>query len=302
MHMRLPDADPRSTRPRCGGRKSKFLAAIFFALLPLHFSMGAPNAVYKNVVKLLVGEEAVRSFANGSEAATIFKQKLNVVSDIERRGLSATDGAVFQIYFQVDPNASDRWFFHPNVYARVQLEGQGDFVPASISKSYSGQKLSLTVYGRQVRPGGRILVEILDDKEFWNSTWNSLLKTEIGFHVAGLAVTPMAAVKIDSGGKIRLLNKDITLVAPGYMATADITVPQTPDGTWLANGKLFDRKQLEVGFLQFGQIWRADPRVVADVPKLAWKTTYWIGLGVVLSVIFVSQFFRKKNKTASKES
>ena len=247
-------------------------------------------------ITMITGASAVYSAANGAEATTIYNQKADVVRDLEQHSLNPRDGAIFQIYFAVDPRAAHRWIFKPNVYALVQLEGQGDFVPASIAKGYHGEELSLTVYGRNIRPGGRILVSILDDKEWWNTAWNSLLQTEISFQVAGTSVSPMLPVQFEVGGKIRLINKDITFQPPGYLATADIEVPSTTDGIWMADGTLYDAEKEPVGKLQFCQIWRADPKLQTDMSTLSWRITFWPGLAIVLGIVFISQLKRTHAK------
>jgi hypothetical protein len=249
----------------------------------------------KTALKMITGSSAVLSAANSAEATTIHNQKADVVSDLKQHNLNPQDGAIFQIYFSVDPSAAHRWFLSPNVYALVQLEGQGDFVPASIARGYSGQTLSLTVYGRDVRPGGRIIVHILDDKEFWNTTWNSLLQTEIPFQVAGTTVLPMVKAQFAAGGTIRLINKNITFQPPGYLATADLSVPATTDGIWMADGTLYDAEKKQVGKLQFREIWRADPKLLTDLSSYTWRIVFWGGLAVVLGIVFISQF---KSSTA----
>ena len=247
------------------------------------------------VVKLATGAAAVFASANAAEAATVYRQKDSVISQLKARGLDPKDGAIFQVYFAIDPNAAGRWFLSPNVYALVQIEGQGDYVPAFIAKGYRGQEVSLIVYAHQVRPGGRILVHILDDKEFWNTTWNSLLQTEVQFTVAGATLTPLAKIQFDAQGGLRLINKDITFQPPGYMATADFIVPQAEeDGTWLADGTLFNSEKNQVGKLQFRQVWRVDPKMLDDLPLQTWRIVFWGGLALVLAIIFASQFKAKR--------
>ncbi len=257
---------------------------------------GGRATVFNVVIEMIVGAGGVFAAAHSAEAKAIYDQKAAVVDDLKERKLNPRDGAIFQIYFSVDPHSAHRWFLSPNVYALVQPEGQGDFIPASITKGYRGQPLSLTIYGRQIRPGGRILVHILDDKEFWNTTWNSLLQTEIPFPVVGVTVTPMVKVQWGANGKIRVLNKDITFQPPGRMATADITVPSASDGIWMADGTLYDVEKKPVGKLQFGQIWRADPRLLTEMSTLTWRIVFWGGLAIVLGLVFVWQFKRTDAK------
>ncbi len=249
---------------------------------------------YDVAIKIVTGAAAVLGAANSAEATTIYQQKYDVVRDLKQHNLNPRDGAIFQIYFVVDPRAAHRWILNPNVYALVQIEGQGDFVPASITKGYRGQEISLTVYGKDVSPGGRILVNILDDKEFWNTAWNALLQSEISFQVAAKTVLPMVKTQFDASGKIRLIDKDITFQPPGYLATAEITVPTTTDGIWMADGTLYDSNKNNVGKLQFREIWRADSRLLSEMSALTWRVVFWGGLAVVLGIVFISQFNKSK--------
>jgi hypothetical protein len=107
----------------------------------------------------------------------------------------------------------------------------------------------------------------------------------------------MLNAQFDASGKIRLINKDITFQPPGYLATADIAVPSTTDGIWMADGTLYDAEKKQVGKLQFRQIWRADPRLLTDMSSLTWQSVFWGGLAIVLGIIFVSQF--KKTQTTA---
>jgi hypothetical protein len=248
-----------------------------------------PKPIWDTAVRIFTGGGAAFGAAQSAEAQEIHAETDLVLADLRRRGIDPTGGAIFQLYFEIDPASAGRWFLSPNVYALVQIEGQGDFVPASIAKGYRGQPYTVTVYGRQVRPGGRILVHLLDDKQFFNAAWNSLLQTEVPISVAGQYITPMFKAEMTAEAKIKILNKDITFQPPGYMATADIKVPSSKDGIWLADGRLTaDNKQ--VGVIQFGQIWVPNLSVMEENRKSKWSMIFWGGIAVVFVIVFLSQF------------
>jgi len=153
----------------------------------------------------------------------------------------------------------------------------------------------VTVTGRQIRPGGTVHVHILDDKQFWNTAWNSILQTEVPFKVGGeVWITPTMKANVDASGRIKILNKDITFQPPGYLATAQVVVPESEDGLWLATAKLLDRNNVEAGVLQFGQIWVADPADLSNLAISTWHVVFWGGLALVLLLIFGQVFLRKK--------
>jgi len=277
----------------------KRLILIYTLLSGFLFPSPVQAAALDTVIKLVVGAGSVFGFAQSAEAYNIHNQKEDIVAELKKRGLDPRDGAIFQIVFQVDPNVSDRWFFSPNVYALVQIAGQGDFIPASITKGYKGQKLLITFYGHQIQPGAKVLIHILDDKEFFNSSWKAIMESvesQIDFKINGAAITPLVSAQMEAGGQIQIhAPKDITLQPPGYLATADLQAPNSGDGVWLADGKLFDRNKHEAGVLQFGQIWRADPALLSVLSTSTWRIVFWGGIAIVFGAVFVQQMRANKN-------
>ena len=248
-----------------------------------------PKAVFDTLVKVAAGAGAAMAVAESAEAHEVHASKDRILADLIEKGVDPTNSAIFQLYFRIDPSSAGRWFLKPNVYALVQIEGQGDFIPASIAKGYKGQAYTVTVFGRQVRPGGRILVHLLDDKQFWNNAWNSVLQTEVPVSVGGQYLTPMLRANATASAGIQLLNKDITFQPPGYMATADITVPSSSDGIWLADGRLM-AGSTQVGVMQFGQVWIPDSGLLQEKRSSKKAMIFWGGLAIVLVVVFISLF------------
>ncbi|HEY3898058.1 MAG TPA: hypothetical protein VGM54_05560 [Chthoniobacter sp.] len=76
----------------------------------------ANRGLYRVLIRrMAIGGPAAFALAQGAEAMTIQNQKQDVVTDLKEDNLYLPDSAIYQIYFQVDPNSAHRWFFRPDV-------------------------------------------------------------------------------------------------------------------------------------------------------------------------------------------
>jgi len=160
----------------------------------------------------------------------------------------------------------------------------------------------MTIFGKQVQPGSRVLVHLLDDKEFWNTAWNSLLKTPVHISFDGKFISSMVRANLAADTTIRLIDKDITFQAPGHMAQAEILVPSSTDGIWCAQFRLISPDKNDVGVLEFGQVWTAKPSLLRSIRLSQWSMVFWGGMACVLAITFIGRFFTTRNPQSEKNT
>lgn len=283
--------------------RSKLLLMILGLALTLpQQSHAQASKALKAVIGLGIGAAAAKSFERADEASSVYKNKDSVAQNLKTQGIDPTDGAIYSLYFSLNGDVSSvMWadiFSKPDVFAVVQIEGQGTFLIPNIQQDYGGQPVLETVIAKHATPGARILVQLRDDDCLSNAIWNQILQSRTDIHVTSeILATKFARVNVEASGSLRLLDRDMVIDAPDYIATAEFTAPSSPDGRWLANGVLRDSQNHEVGKLQFAQIWRADPQLVQEAAKAHSGAIFWGVLGGV--VILVAGWFLKSQKTTA---
>lgn len=138
----------------------------------------------------------------------------------------------------------------------------------------------------------------MDDDSFSNTVWNNILQSSVSYSVtADVSCKPFLKAKVEAGGKVRLLDRNMELDAADYIATAEFTAPNTREDRWVANGVLRDSSNREVGKLQFGQVWCSHPEVLARATEAADTAhsdfVFWSVLGGVALVIFGKLIFSR---------
>jgi hypothetical protein len=183
----------------------------------------------------------------------------------------------------------------PDIYIVVAIEGHGEFLIPRITYGYSGQPILDNLFEKYAKPGSKICIYVFDDDSFSNDVWNSILQTRIALDVTSkIQATPAIGVTIGAKGNVQLLNRNTALDTPDFVAYAEFLVPESNDGGWIADGTLIDQKGIEVGKIQFSEIWKANvaefEQAVAEGAKSKWSMYFWIGMGIVLVIVFASQF------------
>lgn len=285
--------------------KFKLLLVVLVLVLSVpHESHASKGQALKWVVTLVTGAGAAESFARADEARSVYTQKDSVVQNLKAQGIDPTDGAIFSLYFSLNGDVSSvMWadvFSKPDIFAIVQIEGQGTFLIRDIHNDYGGQPILNNVIAKNAAPGARILVHILDDDNLSDTIWNQILQSRVSYRVTSqIACTTFARVNVEASGGIRLLDRNVIIDAPEYIATAEFRVPSSPDGRWVANGVLRDTQNREVGKLQFGQIWRADPQLIPAAAQSHSRAIFWWVFGGVALLVAVSVLFSKSEKPAA---
>ncbi len=258
----------------------------------------------KWVFTLFTGAGAAESFARADGARSVHKQKDSVVQNLKAQGIDATDGAIFSLYFSLNGDVSSvMWadiFSKPDIFAIVQIEGQGTFLIRDIHNDYGGQPILNSVIAKNALPGARILVHILDDDNLSDTIWNQILQSRVNYRVTTeISCTTFARANIETSGGIRLLDRNMVIDAPDYIATAEFRAPNSQDGRWLAHGVLRDAQNREVGKLQFGQIWRADPQLVPQVAESRSRWIFWAVFGGVALLVGLTALFSKTQRNST---
>ena len=285
--------------------KSKLLLLVVgLALAVPHQSHAQASKALKWVFTLVTGAAAAESFARADEAHSVYKQKDSVIQNLKAQGIDPTDGAIYSLYFSLSGDVSSvMWadiFSKPDIFAVVQIEGQGTFLIPDIQQDYGGQPILENVVAKNATPGARILVHILDDDCLSNEIWNKILQSRIDYRVTtDIQATTFARVNVETSGSLRLLDRNMVIDPPDYIATAEFTAPSSPDGRWLANGILHDSQNREVGKLQFAQLWRADPQLVQEAAKSHSRGVFWGVFGGVALLVGVVALFSKSQKTTA---
>lgn len=283
--------------------KKIVLIVLIAACLPLQSFAQASRAVgqaLKVVITILTGAAASKAAAETTDAYQVVKQKDALLESLRSQGMTLDQPAIYSLYFSLNNDASAvKWadiIGWPDVFTLIQMQGMGESIVPAISYEYRGQPLQTTFVHTEVPAGRRILIHFLDDDTTSNEIWNNVLSTKVDFTISAQGKTVLSTMLIDAklmgSGQIQLVQKNLTIDASDYIATAELTVPETPDGHWVANGKIYDGKNREVGTMQFAQIWRPlnSPaglqQIGDDRAKAHKRMVFWGGIGIACAIVF----------------
>ena len=105
---------------------------------------------------------------------------------------------------------------------------------------------------------------------------------------------------VQADGALQGLDRDVAIFPPGYLATAEFRVPESSDGSWLAEADFLDAQHQTVGKLQFAQIWKANPAIVPERSAASSKFIFWAAIAVVLILVFGKQLLSKPATSLAK--
>ena len=277
-----------------------------------------PQAL-KVVVKLLTGAAAAESLSKSAQAyerrdfskATV-QQESETIRRLREQGIEANNAAVYSAMFSLDTNSNAVWwadyFSKADPFFLVDIEGQGTFLAPQIRYNYQGGPILDRVVAKDIPPGRRVVVRVMDDDTLSDEIWKSILRTRVDLTLdANAKATQYVQLSANVNGKlsVQLLPNAAPVVidAPDQIATMSFLVPNTSDGRWVANGDLFDGNNTKVGTLQFSSVWNAQSEILAQTNKVntaqqqqATSTrsmVFWGVFGAVLIVVFFSMFANK---------
>ncbi len=267
--------------------------------LPVSAVAGAGNGPLKLIVTLFTGVAAAGAAKNADAENTLFQEKGTLADKLRSEGIDPANRAIYSAYLQLDKNADavywERWFGWPNVILEVEIAGQGNFLIPRIDQSYQGQPILENLIGQYASPGTRIIVHVLDDKQFQNAVWNSILKTKINFSVSsGVVANNLVNLTLQADGSFQIIDKNVEIVSPVCIATADFNVPESTDGRWLANADFRDKDNNVIGVLQFQQMW-SNP--IVEAQKAHSSYVFWVVVAVFCILVFAKCLFSKPTST-----
>ena len=250
--------------------------------------------------------KAVITLITGGAAAEAAKRTVGAKLDYDtarealiKQGCDVTDAAVYSLYFSLNGDVSSMWwadvFSKPDIFAVVSIEGRGQFLIPEIYNNYSGQPILLNLIAKQAAPGKRIVVKIYDDDSVGDAVWNSILQSRINYSVSG-TFKAFQAIKVESHfhGQIQILNRNVVIDAPDYIATAEFTVPRfTFTQEWVAKGPVVDSKGKTLGELSFTHVLSPSEAPGAAMKSSLMSMVFWGAITLVCVAVFGKLLFSR---------
>ena len=201
-----------STQSPCQAQRHKALSAILKVVAGGTAAYSASEAKHSSEVF----DQARRDAANTATDVARAKVKevefeSQVLDKLRAQGLDASQEAIYSVYFTLNNDASAVYwadtFSKPDVFFYFDLEGHGTYLIPQIRYEYAGGPILDRVVAREVRPGSKIVVRILDDDTSSDEIWKSLLRTRVNFDVTGgLKATKLASVQARASGQLQVIS------------------------------------------------------------------------------------------------
>lgn len=254
---------------------------------------------FGTAVKIITSLGAATAAWGTAQALEGYQQERAYLDGLHSRGLDQSDDCIYSTYFKVTGGGWSDLFSDPDLFFYVDIEGQGSFLVPQIHWNYAGGPILDRVLARDVKPGTRIVVRVLDDDTWSNEIWNNILKTRVTISVAPeVQVTKYISIRSGYvGGQIQLLEGNVVIDAPDPVATAEFVVPESEDGFWAADATLFDDSGNNAGNLGFTCVQRSGRRDWQEHRSAAsgWlgSAAFWMVLGSCFLIWFVKEVFSK---------
>lgn len=243
------------------------VAATFTVPVPLYAQRG--KAV-QTIVKVLTGAGAAESIRRSGQSYQDFEHEDAILTQLQDQGVDANGTSVYSVYFQTTGGLWADFWSKPDLFFVVDIEGQGTKLVPQIHYNYKGEPVLDVVVSKSVRPGSRVVLRVIDDDTTSDTIWNSILKTRVNLSVTPrVQATQFISVQANANGQIALPDRNARLDAPDFVAFAQFTVPETDDGLWVADAKLIDASNQDVGSLQFASLWSAPQQLADQKEKVA---------------------------------
>lgn len=244
----------------------------------------------QTIVKVLTGIGAAESLRRSGQYYEEYKHEDAIMASLQNQGIDANKSSVFSIYFRTTGGTWADFWTDPDLFFVVDIEGQGSKLVPQIHYNYSGEPVLDVIVSEAVRPGSRIVVRVIDDDTSSDTIWNNILQTRANVSVTPkVQATRFVSIQANASGQISLLDRSATLDAPDFVASAEFIVPQTDNGLWVADAKLIDGSQKDVGSLQFASLWSAPQQLAEQKGKVAssfGRFLFWGCIGVCLLIWF----------------
>lgn len=252
----------------------------------------------QTIVKVLTGIGAAEAVRRSGQSFEQYKQEDAILTSLRNQGVDAKKSSVFSVYFRTIGGRWADFWTNPDLFFVVDIEGQGSKLVPQIHYNYRGEPVLDVIVSETVPPGSRIVVRVIDDDTSSDLIWNNILKTRVTLSVTPeVKATQFVSIRASASGQIALLDRSATLDAPDFIASAEFIVPKTDDGLWVADAKLIDGSQKDVGSLQFSSLWSAPQKLAEQKTKVAssfGNFLFWGVIGLCLLVWFGSSFVSQR--------
>lgn len=269
-----------------------FVAA-FCGLILLHVfatspASANPRQALRTVMYLAAGAEAV---SRGVEATKQYQEAAEVLSRLQAQGQDCKNDAIYSVLFQTSAGHWADFWSRPDVFFCLDIEGKGSFIAPNIHWNYSGTPFLDHILAEEAPPGSRIVVRVMDDDTASDAIWNSILSTRVELQAtADLSVTQFIPVRATASGALQLLDRRLTIDAPEEIASAVFEVPESADGLWRADGRLFDTSDNAVGTIQMCCTWSGRHKMEMQsevVNRSRQSSVFWLTVGGGLLLLFL---------------
>ena len=237
----------------------------------------------QTIVKVLTGVGAAESMRRSGQSYEEYKHEDAILTQLRNQGVDANKSSVFSVYFSTSGGVWADFWSHPDLFFVVDIEGQGTKLVPQIRYNYRGEPVLDVVVADIVPPGSRVVVRVLDDDTSSDVMWNSILQTRANLSVTPeVSATQFVSVTANASGQFAILDRNVRIDAPDFIASAVFTVPETEDGRWVAEAQLIDGSQRNVGTLKFASLWSAIKQQEQKVGKSYGKFIFWGVIGLCL--------------------
>lgn len=267
-----------------------FVVSLIALVCAPHSVQAQRGKAVQTIVKVLTGLGAAESMRRSGQSYEQYKHEDVILTQLRSEGVDANKSSIYSVYFSTSGGVWADFWTHPDLFFVVDIEGQGSQLVPQIRYNYRGEPVLDVVVAETVRPGSRVVVRVLDDDTSSDAMWNSILKTR-----AHLSVTPevnatkFVSLKANARGQLTLLDQNVIIDAPDFIAAASFTVPETTDGRWVADAQLIDSSRKDVGTLQFASLWSAPQELEEQQQKVSTsfgKFMFWGVIGLCLLIWF----------------
>lgn len=255
---------------------------LLLVLLPPSQSANAQGAAVKTIVKVLTGLGAAESLRRSGQSYEQYEHEDAILTQLRNQGVDANKSSVFSVYFSTSGGVWADFWSHPDLFFVVDIEGQGTKLVPQIRYNYRGGPVLDVVVADTVRPGSRVVVRVFDDDTSSDAMWNSILQTRVHLSVTPeINATQFVSVTSYVSGQIALIDSNVVINSPDFIAAAEFTVPETLDGRWVAEAQLIDSSRDKVGTLNFASLWSAPQELKEQEGKVATSFGKFIFWGVI---------------------
>lgn len=281
-------------------KRITLLTAFILLLVPATLSEAFRGKLIETIVKVVTGGAAAESMRRSAHSFDQYETERSILERLQEQGLDCSNDAIYSIYFKTDGGYWADFWSKPDVFFYVDIEGLGSFLVPQIHNNYSGQHILDRILAKEVPPGSKVVVRVMDDDTTSDVVWNNILSTRVNIDVSSdLRVTQFIPVRSGASGTIRLLDRQVTIDAPDYIAECVFEVPLTINGIWMADGQLQDEDGNSVGAIQMASVWAAR-RDFDEQANLAssWRSSgvFWLVIGVCCFLWFLKSVFIPNKK------